>query len=587
VAALFSALVAVGLIIGASRGGAGLPLDDPRYVSLRQRLLSADEKQAPRLREELTRLDARLRTGYFQHLRFMRRGAWLLLVGVAATLLLAHRAVTIRRRLPGPKPAPAADADMLQRQWAQIASAAVVVFVAFWIGAYHLFSGDSFLVDRAPPPASEARGAPGADRAPAASGPAAPVTADAPGPAADMPALPPATPVELAANWPRFRGPFGSGISPFDAVLESWDTTTGEGVLWKAPVALPGTSSPVVWENRVFLTGATEDQRQVYCFDADSGRLLWSRSVADEKAVELEVEQSTGYAAPTPATDGRRVYAMFATGNVAAFDLDGRPLWQRDLGPLDNHYGHASSLATYGDRVIIQLDQGLEPGAKSKLLALDGVTGEVVWETPRPTPMSWSTPIVVDHEGQWRIITCAAPWVIAYTAEDGREIWRAACLDGEVGPSPVYADGVVYAANDNAAAVAIRDGGRGDVTESHVLWSTDFSLPDICSPLVVQRYVLLVAAGGWLTAYDRQQGGEEPLWEEDLGANVFASPALVGDHVLVIGEEGQGWFLKPDDSGVERLAENRLGQRCFASPVFHAGRIYVRGETDLFCMGTD
>ena len=128
----------------------------------------------------------------------------------------------------------------------------------------------------------------------------------------------------------------------------------------------------------------------------------------------------------------------------------------------------------------------------------------------------------------------AEPWVIAYAADDGRELWRAECLQGDIGPSPVYGDGVVYVANDNAVAAAIRDGGEGDVTESHIVWTAEFALPDICSPLLTDDHVLLVAAYGGLVSYDRETGGDEPIWEEDLGTILMASPCRVGDRVYLI-----------------------------------------------------
>jgi outer membrane protein assembly factor BamB len=276
---------------------------------------------------------------------------------------------------------------------------------------------------------------------------------------------------------------------------------------------------------------------------------------------------------------------MFASGDLAAFDLDGTELWSRDFGIPGNPYGHASSLATYQDLLIIQLDQGSGRDGQSRLFALRGATGETVWQAARAVPASWSTPIVVAYEGQPRIITCADPWVIAYAADDGREIWRVKCLEGDVGPSPVYADGVVYVANDSAVAAAIRDGGDGDVTQSHLLWSAEFGMPDICSPLVTDRHLLLIASHGGLVCYDRETGGEEPLWEEDLGAMLLASPSLVGDRVHLICEDGTGRVVKPSETGVEQIAANDLGEPCFTSPAFQSGRIYLRGEKHLFCLG--
>jgi outer membrane protein assembly factor BamB len=217
---------------------------------------------------------------------------------------------------------------------------------------------------------------------------------------------------------------------------------------------------------------------------------------------------------------------------------------------------------------------------------MDGATGRLVWEVQRPVPASWATPVVLQFEDPPRIITAAAPWVIAYAADDGRELWRAECLTGDVGASPVYADGVVYVANDNAMAAAIADGGEGNVTQSHILWTAKDGLPDVCSPLVTRDFLLLVPSYGGLVAYDRKSGGDHPKWEEELGGMLMASPSLVGNHVYLIGEDGRGWVIRPHETGFEQVSENDVAERCSSSPGFQRGRIYIRGAKHLFCMGS-
>jgi outer membrane protein assembly factor BamB len=344
-------------------------------------------------------------------------------------------------------------------------------------------------------------------------------------------------------------------------------------------------SSPIVWQNRIFLTGASAQQRVVYCLDAENGELLWARKVAEGSDVEVDVEATTGFAASTPATDGQRVYAMFASGDLVAFDFDGNELWTHAFGLLDNPYGHASSLATYGDQVIVQLDQGAGEQKKSRLLAMQGATGKPVWEVQRDVPASWATPIVIEFEDPPRIITAADPWVIANAADDGHELWRAKCLSGDVGPSPVYVDGVVYVANDGATVAAIKDGGQGDVTDSRILWKGKYGLPDICSPLVVDDLLLLVPSSGGLASYERETGSEEPFWELDLDMMLMASPSLVGNHVYLMGEDGRSLVVKLHKTGFDLVSENDLVEPCSSSPAFQPGRIYVRGKKHLICIG--
>ena len=257
------------------------------------------------------------------------------------------------------------------------------------------------------------------------------------------------------------------GISAYTNVPETWDAKSGKGIVWKTPVPLPGNNSPVVWGKRVFLSGADQRRREVYCFDADSGKLLWQQAVPgtpQSTAQPPKVNDDTGYAASTTATDGRRVFAIFANGDLAAFDFSGKLAWSKSLGLPENSYGHASSLATYKNLLLVQFDQGSSRAPKSKLLAFDSATGKIVWQVARPVPNSWSTPIVIRHADRDQVITAADPWVIAYNPADGAEIWRAKCLKTDIGPSPVFADGQVFVANDNCVLSAIRADGHGDVT---------------------------------------------------------------------------------------------------------------------------
>lgn len=406
-------------------------------------------------------------------------------------------------------------------------------------------------------------------------------------PGTDLPVLPESQAFDH--SWPSFRGPNGSGVSRHTDVPTSWNGTSGAGIVWKVETPLPGVNSPIVWQDRIFLSGATKDRREVYCFSAASGELLWQREVTGDSVVSdqpMKINDDTSFAAPSMATDGRLVYAMFANGDLAAFDLSGSEIWSRSLGIPKNHYGHASSLATFNGHVIVQLDQGTPKDDYSKLLSIEGATGLIKWQVTRQVPATWSSPIVVKHESQPMLITCSDPWVIAYSPTSGDELWRADCLaPAEVGPSPIYSAGMVFAANDYAALSAIRVDGRGDVTDTHVAWSVDEGLPDICSPLATERFILLLDASGVLTCYDKSTGGD-PLWEEDFDAEFMSSPSLVGNRVYLFDRQGKTWIVEPTDKACKHIAESELGEGCVTSPAFQDGRIYIRGEKHLFCIGT-
>jgi outer membrane protein assembly factor BamB len=298
------------------------------------------------------------------------------------------------------------------------------------------------------------------------------------------------------------------------------------------------------------------------------------------------VGEATGYAASTPATDGRRVYAMFANGDIVAVDFAGQVSWSRSLGMPKNVYGHATSLAMYRDLVLVQFDQGTKQDKASKLLALKAESGETAWETPREVPNSWPTPLVIEHLGQPQIITAADPWVIAYAPADGKEIWRAKCLQADVGPSPTFADGTVFVANEFPGTAAIRPDGTGDVTGSHVLWEADVGSPDCCSPLATDQFLMVLASFGTLTCYNAKEGGE-PLWEHDFdGGNFSSSPALVGKNVYLFDEDGKAYIVEPTAKECKPVSEAELGEECVTSPAFQEGRIYIRGKEHLFCIGS-
>ncbi len=386
--------------------------------------------------------------------------------------------------------------------------------------------------------------------------------------------------------WPSFRGPGGLGISAYTNIPSDWNGKTGDRILWKTKVPLPGNNSPVVWGDRVFLSGGDENKLQVFCFDAFSGKLLWTGDVtraplkSDEEP--FEVMEDTGFAAPTVVTDGRRVYAIFATGDIGCFDFNGKRIWTRSLGIPDSSYGYASSLAIYRNLVLIQYDQGGSEDEMSKLIGLDGFSGQTVWETKRPVPNSWSSPIVTEIGDQFQVLTCGDPWVIAYEPVKGTELWRVKCLSGDIAPSLIYANGLVFAIEPYSKLVAIRPDGRGDVTETHIAWSIEEGTPDICSPVSNGKLIFLLTSEGLLTCYKVADG--KRLWEQDLREGFWASPSLVGDKLYLLTEEGVMLIVQAGPEYKE-LTRCELGEECRASPAFADGRIYIRGLENLYCIG--
>jgi outer membrane protein assembly factor BamB len=397
--------------------------------------------------------------------------------------------------------------------------------------------------------------------------------------AADLP-----SPAEFHTNWPRFRGPDGGGVSAQGDAPLSCDIKTGANIGWTAPVPAAGYSSPVVWGDRVFLSGGDETKREVMCFDALSGKLQWQSAVpktAGSPDAPPEVPEQCGMAASTPATDGRRVYAMFANGDLAAFNFDGTLAWSKFLGFPKNPYGHAASLLTWQDRLIVQFDQGDSDDNLSKLYAFDDATGAIVWQQPRPVGASWATPIVFDAAGKSQIITLAVPWVIAYSAKDGAEIWRADCLDGEVTPSPIFAGGALFVVSPSNKLQAIRPDGQGDVTATHLGWGAEDNIPDVTSPVSNGELIFALDSGGLLTCYDAKDGSKQ--WDHDFKEECHASPSIAGNRLYFITLKGALVAVETAREFKE-LARSPLGEQVFASPAFAQNKIFVRGVKHLICI---
>jgi outer membrane protein assembly factor BamB len=562
------------------------PLDSPTYKTLTDALDQHPTDES--LKEQVRALDLQLRREYFRQRTFTGVGAGLLTVAVLTFLLSARAATTLRRRLPsptvqfGPQDREAA--------WTRIARWAVAAMcVAMILAAAALVLSVKSPLPRSaeelatfPNPPQEPGPPPNAPQVQSDGGGNRQVARPV---AANVAAEPPPSDAELAKAWPRFRGPGGLGISAYTNVPDAWDAPKGKGIAWKTPVPLPGNNSPVVWGKRIFLSGADEHRREVYCFDADSGKLVWRQNVAgtpQSNARPPKVNEDTGFAAATTATDGRRVFTIFANGDLAAFDVAGKPAWTKSLGLPDNSYGHASSLTTYKNMLLVQLDQGTNAG-KSKLLAFDSATGKPIWQTARPVPNSWSSPIVIHAGDNDQLITSGNPWAIAYNLTDGSEIWRVKCLGPDVGASPCFADGRVFVANDNAMLSAIRPDGHGDVTGTHILWKGDDGMPDTCSPLATREFVFLLASDGTLTCYDAVKGGV--LWSEEFGEACSASPSMVGNRLYIIARSGRAWIVEPGREKCRRVGQCDLGEQCVSSPAFQDGRIYLRGNEHVFCIG--
>ncbi len=383
---------------------------------------------------------------------------------------------------------------------------------------------------------------------------------------------------QVDANWCNFRGPGGNGIARFTNAPTSWDGAKMTGIKWKTALELPGNSSPVVWEDRIFVTGGSKELREVYCVNVNTGKLTWRYVVkvdTDRPIAIPKVSKETGFAAPTVACDGIRVYAIFATGELVALTLDGKPVWTRYLGLPENHYGHSSSLITHNGLLFVQYDQN-EAGT---LYAMNGASGKTVWEAKR-TLLSWSSPICVNTGKRYELILTDNEFVTSYNPSTGAVLWSQSCLYGEVGPSAAFSAGRVFAANVNAKAVGIDIAKSDSLGVPPIIWEyEDGELPNSPSLVAMDSLLFLPSDDGTVTCLNTATG--EEYWVEEFETGFYASPVISGKNVYLMDRNGVMQIIEA--SGTYKLvAAPSLGEPAVCTPAILDGFMIIRGEKHLF-----
>jgi len=367
----------------------------------------------------------------------------------------------------------------------------------------------------------------------------------------------PAPPVKAKANvWPGFRG---SGDSHSDADHLPLEWSDNKNIAWN--VALPGygQSSPVVWRDRIFLTavqGAMKEKLLVARFDLKSGRQFWLKELT--ATFTMKDSGTVSKAAPTPAVDDRRVYVFFESGDLFAFDHKGNLQWRRKLaeeyGAYKTNHGLGSSIALTGKAVVTLVAHS----GPSYLLAVDKQTGQNLWKADLKPGGGWSSPIVTTHQNRQQILVSLSDGVAAYDATNGQQLWSVGGLKGNNIPSPsVDPDQsvVVAGSSDKGMNVAIRLGGAGDVTASHVLWRASEATANFSSPLIHRDHVYFVNKVGVAFCLDLQTGEER--WRTRLGGEVWASPLAAGDRIYFFGVDGKTFVMRAG-AKLDQLAMNEL-----------------------------
>jgi outer membrane protein assembly factor BamB len=388
---------------------------------------------------------------------------------------------------------------------------------------------------------------------------------------------------EGAKYWARWRGPSGQGLVAGTGYPDAWSPT--QNVQWKTALSGDGNSSPIVWADRIFITTAYDGGRRLalIAFRRSDGTKLWEASAPDGRSSRGS-HFKNGHASATPATDGQRIYVSFGARGLFAFDMNGKLVWQRDLGPMEAYHGTAGSPLLYKDRIILYQDQF----AGSFIAAFDTRTGREVWRTQREANVGWGTPIavrVIDHD---EIIVSSQHRVRAYNPDTGAELWSCNGMGYEVIPTPVVGYGMVFCSSGRAGpTLAIRPGGKGDVTKSHLQWSSPRGSPFVPSPILYGEHLYMVNdMAAIVTSYEASSG--KVMWQGRLGVarreGFSASPVAVDGKVFFTNDEGETYVLKAGPT-FQLLHVNKLEESTLATPALVDGRWYIRTDRHLYAIG--
>ena len=419
-----------------------------------------------------------------------------------------------------------------------------------------------------------------------------------------------------AENWPGFRGEGARGMAANPKLPVSWNVESGANIAWKTAIPGLGLSSPVVWDNLVFVTTAVSsnpqmvfeaklkgerDNRQdpaeqefrVLAVDKKTGRIVWNQLAAKSKPRVLRHPHNS-YASPTPATDGKYLVAFFGSEGLYCYDLKGKLLWQKDLGVLDQgafdvpdyQWGSAASPTLWSGKVYLQVD--IHKG--SFLAAFDAKTGKELWRTPRDSKPSWSTPTVVQGSSRTEVVTNGVEHIAAYDAETGKELWRLKGTSMISVPTPFTANGLIYVFSgyfrNMRRSYAIRPGATGDITGSKefIAWMRE-EAPYLSTPVISGDYVFAFGSrgSGILNVYNAQTGAT--IYQQRIGTGTGASASMIAseDRVYAVNEDGEVYVIKVGDT-YEELAVNKMGEPVLATPAASDDTLLIRGATSLFAV---
>ena len=401
------------------------------------------------------------------------------------------------------------------------------------------------------------------------------------------------TTAAYADNWPQWRGPNLNGFSAEKNLPSRWSTE--ENIAWKLALPSWSGSTPIIWRDLIFLNVADGDNLELWCVDRNKGSVLWKRPLGVGNVKMRKQNMSS----PSPVTDGRSVFVMTGTGVLKGFDFSGKELWtreiQKDYGKFGLNWGYASSPLLLDDSLYVQVLHGMKTHDPSYVLRIDKSTGKTIWRVERPTtairesPDAYTTPALLRYGKTVEIVITGGDCVTGHDPATGKELWRANGLNPDNDPSyriiasPVIFNDIIYAPTRVRPLLALKAGGRGDITSSHVLWSTKNG-PDVPTPVTDGKYFYVVNDRGIMWCLDAKTGQEIYGQQRIKSGTYSASPVLADDKIYVTNEDGLTTVVKAGPT-FEILAENALNDYTLSSPAISDGQIFIRTAQQLFCIG--
>ncbi len=397
----------------------------------------------------------------------------------------------------------------------------------------------------------------------------------------------------FADNWPQWRGPNLNGVSNEKNLPVKWGVE--ENITWKLTLPSWSGSTPAIWGDRIFLNVAEGDELQLWCIDRLEGVALWKKRLGGGNVKMRKQNMSS----PSPVTDGRSVFIMTGTGILKGFDFKGKELWSRDVqkeyGAFGLNWGYASSPLLTEDALFVQVLHGMRTDDPSYVLRIDKKTGKTIWRVERPTsairesPDSYTTPALLKYGNVTEIVITGGDCVTGHDPATGKELWRANGLNPNNQPnyrivaSPIVYDGLIYAPTRIRPLLAIKVGGRGDVTTSHLAWSFNNG-PDVPTPVTDGKYFYTVSDNGVMWCLDAKTG-EKIYGEQRVKTGTYSSsPVLADGKIYITNEDGVTTVVRAGPK-FEILAENSLNDYCLSSPAISEGQVFIRTAQYLYCIG--